>query len=385
MDALVHTSERFLHASFTRERFPLKRLVQTPLPEPLLAVSGPIILVHAAEQLGMEPGELLTALRELEIPIVRADATLDLATLRALAQHLEFALELRGKGRIEIGARLTLRELASRTLLSSVDLMLELERLGHPGLDADSLLDGELAALAVRSRGFEVVQRLEAALGADVIGIEENPFRDESHETGELVHAERFNVLRRGFSRRGLIVRVHGVGGMTLGPMLVNLDEGRGIGFVGAVPEGEEVVFDGDGSVRRSSGEDVTGYAFSWRGACFADSERAHARDFCFAHEDGTSPGRPALFALGTPAGALDREMVFPHAAEAIEMPGIRVGETRFAFFIARATFGSRDDATPTRTATPRTSAGIFTGLGSAIVSAFAPATPPRPEGDPHP
>ena len=86
--------------------------------------------------------------------------------------------------------------------------------------------------------------------GGEVIGMEENPVRrevtpeppdppDPSKPLGApRKNAELFRVYRRGFGRSLLQVRIWGVGNRTVGPMLVNRDEGRGIGFAGEVPDG---------------------------------------------------------------------------------------------------------------------------------------------------
>src|SRR5205823_2304629 len=80
-------------------------------------------------------------------------------------------------------------------------------------------------------------------LADDVIGIEENPLHGESFPapTGDppvaeplpVKHAQLFTVLRRGFGREPLSVEITGIGERTVSPMLVNRDEGRGIGWVG--------------------------------------------------------------------------------------------------------------------------------------------------------
>jgi hypothetical protein len=94
---------------------------------------------------------------------------------------------------------------------------------------------------------------------------------------------------------------------------------------------------------------DVSTIAYSWKGACFADSA-PHARDFVF---DG--PGVPAkfraTFAESIPVDGLDRGALVPHASEFLTPPGINVGETRFAFFVQQAHLGFRalpGDVAPT-------------------------------------
>jgi hypothetical protein len=194
----------------------------------------------------------------------------------------------------------------------------------------------------------------------ELLGIEENPlWRDETDKTGRK-HGERFSLLRKGFERALLQVRVTGQESRTIGPMVVNRDEGHGIGFVGAVPAAETLVFVEEGRVSLQGG-DVTALAYSWKGACFAGPDARPGFDFVF---DGPGVGSApvARFVETTPPGALDREAVFPHGGESIEMPGVGVGETRLAFFVQEGHFGLRDGADPpTNLApTPRTTAAYF-------------------------
>jgi hypothetical protein len=57
----------------------------------------------------------------------------------------------------------------------------------------------------------------------------------------------------------------------------------------------------------------------------------------------------------------LDRGFAFPHAGAPIPMPGIAVGITRMAFFVARAHFGTQPAlASPARTVVPRPFVGVF-------------------------
>ena len=67
--------------------------------------------------------------------------------------------------------------------------------------------------------------------------IEENPFSPAKTSEPRASMASCSACLRRGFERDTLQVLVTGVENRTLGPMLVNRDEGHGVGFVGARAE----------------------------------------------------------------------------------------------------------------------------------------------------
>ena len=178
--------------------------------------------------------------------------------------------------------------------------------------------------------------------GADeILGIEENPIHLEPPEPRTPVprsQRELFTVSRRGFSLSKLRVAITGVENRTLGPQLVNRDEGRGFGFFGAVPKDQALELDEHGRLTLD-GNDVTELGYTWRGACFAD-EVPHVRDFVF-DGPGIDPNRRATFAVAIPVDALDRDATFPHVAQPLDGPGIGVGTTRFAFFVEEATLST--------------------------------------------
>ncbi|MEP7380581.1 MAG: hypothetical protein ABI910_02790 [Gemmatimonadota bacterium] len=212
----------------------------------------------------------------------------------------------------------------------------------------------------------------------ELIGMEENPVRRESTPETPRTHRELFFVHRRGFGRSLLQVQLTGVGHRTVEPMLVNRDEGIGIGFAGVVGDGELLVFD-EGGRTSLDGTDVSADAFAWRGACFAgdDDSVAVPRDFVF-DGPGADAARRATFAVGVPFDALDGAFSFPHAGDPIPMPGIGVGTTRFAFFVREAHFAAVDESVdPHRPIplSPRTHAGVLDA------SVFAP--PPDAEQAP--
>lgn len=196
-------------------------------------------------------------------------------------------------------------------------------------------------------------------LATEVIGLEENPTRRELTDRVERTHGELFDILRRGFTRALLQVRVHALADRTVGPRLTNRDEGHGVGWAGPpLAAGQVLVFGEDGRVRRDEA-DVTAFAYAWQGACFAAATSPLASDFVFDGA-GVDPARVARFAVATPPGALDREFSFPHAGQPLPMPGIGVGRTHYAFFVQVAHAGHRRDDDTALAPTPRHAIGWF-------------------------
>lgn len=204
----------------------------------------------------------------------------------------------------------------------------------------------------------------------ELIGLEENPlWRDTTDSTGRR-HGELFTLIRRGFERALLQIRITGeANNRTKGPMFVNRDEGHGVGFTGTVPHGSALVFTEEGRALLD-GVDVTSLAFAWRGGCFAETDARSPFDFVFDGEGRDPKKSPARFVEMKPSVALDREAVFPNAGESLPMPGIAVGVTRLAFFVQEGHFASREgtpEAPAVRTVTPRTRAALMDA------SVFAP------------
>ena len=187
----------------------------------------------------------------------------------------------------------------------------------------------------------------------EIIGLIENPRRRETTDATFRHHGEVFEVKRRGFERVRLAIQVYGEAERTHRPMVVNRDEGRGVGFMGQVPAGSLLEIDEDGHARLD-GADVTSFAFSFQGAVFADADAPHAKDFRFDAADCT-------FAVSQPAGAIGRGYSYPHAGQPITVPGIGVGVTRYAAFCGLAHFGSRINAeAPVVTPVPTAFSGTF-------------------------
>lgn len=206
------------------------------------------------------------------------------------------------------------------------------------------------------------VRRERVVTAEDVVAIEENPLFRMALDPAPRRHRELFTVLRRGFDRALLQVEITGELNHTLAPMLVNRDEGQGIGFDDAVPAGGELVFTEDGRASLD-GADVTSLAYGWRGACFAGADASATRDFVFAGEGLPRAAKPATFVVTGPVAAIDREASFPSEGADVEPLGVAVGETRFAFFVREAHHGVRYDngaGTIDRIVSPRIAAGLF-------------------------
>jgi hypothetical protein len=130
-------------------------------------------------------------------------------------------------------------------------------------------------------------------------------------------------------------------------PMVVNRDEGCGVGYAGTVPAGQLLQFTEEGRALLD-GSDVTANAFAWKGACFADADR-HPADFVFDAPE-------TRFAVAYPDKALDSDFIFPHGGQSLPMPGISVGETRFAYFAGVAFWSGA------RRVSPRPAVGFADG-----------------------
>lgn len=240
------------------------------------------------------------------------------------------------------------------------------DRYWHAARVVDRL---RLARLEQNADGGSTLHELPVA--EEVLGIEENPLWRADTDHTPRAHGELFTLLRRGFERALLQVHVTGEGERTVFPMLVNRDEGHGIGYAGIVANGQELVFTEEGRVLLA-GTDVTTHAFVWQGACFAGDDASSEVDFVFTGE-GLDPRRkPARLVTMAPLQALDREAAFPSDGASLPMPGIAVGLTRLAFFVREAHFAA-EHGTPSvlRSVTPLTGAAIF--------DAAVAAPPPLP------
>jgi|GEM_PF-1158232 len=199
-------------------------------------------------------------------------------------------------------------------------------------------------------------------LPLEFLGIEENPKRIAEFGPKELHHREYFQVLRKGFDDALLEIRIRGVGLGTVSPMIVNRDAGHGVGLYAAIPDGQEVVLT-QGGRALLNGKDITSRCYAWQGACFAEDVGASGnanehlatggRDFVFADQaqlpaDGGDDGMDiSRFVRASPAQTLDREALLPHGGDSLSMPNVRVGKTRFAFFVQHGHFAAKNIAVP--------------------------------------
>lgn len=204
----------------------------------------------------------------------------------------------------------------------------------------------------------------------EVLGLEENPLRRAEQPPAERRHGECFEILRKGFDPARLEISVIAEADRTIGPLIVNRDQGRGVGYAGTVPPGQTLTFSETGRAA-IAGADVTAFAYGFEGAVFADAEVPATTDAGFD---------AAAFVTAFPTGALDRGFTFPHSGASLSMPEVAIGRTRMAFFVQEAHFGLAPTpaAAPTPPplpvpSTPRTAIGFFSGPGAALGSVFAP------------
>jgi hypothetical protein len=171
-------------------------------------------------------------------------------------------------------------------------------------------------------------------LEPDLLALEENPFRDADLDPAPKKHGQLFQVIRGGLENVDVTVRVLGVAGRTVRPMVVSTFAGHGLAFEGSVAEGSELRFEASGRVTLD-GAEVTGSAWSFQGAVFASSTATRpARDFLFAGrpQDGD---RQARFVETAPlADALDVSASFPHGAPGVGPLRLPLGESRWVGFV---------------------------------------------------
>jgi hypothetical protein len=371
-DGLFHSADLFWHSSFVRNRSPLTRTVPSLAPSKLVHMNATIAVSELADQMLMRPQDVVAAMAKAGIAPARADADVDLATAETVAALFGFAVERYPRGIATMDASTTVADLARRIGVPTGEIAARLAAAGVEGATRDTVLAPETAVAVARKYGFRLDQRLGPAF--EVLGIEENPLRREIFAEQKCFHGHCFDVLRRGFGRVLLRAEIAAVDDRTWGPMLVNRDEGRGVGFFGNVPPGKTLLLaeDGKAALVTKDGDkvldstDVTNLAFSWHGACFADAGKPGAADFTF-------DSARTQFAVATPDGALDREFVFPHAGNPILPAGVGVGVTRMAFFIQEAHLSSREgtpEVPAIRAITPHYA------IGFADQSVFAPPPP---------
>jgi hypothetical protein len=212
----------------------------------------------------------------------------------------------------------------------------------------------------------------------DVLALEENPPRPAEMAPTARASGDRFQLLRVGFGTVPVTIRVLGLGGGTVDPMVVNVDAGYGFGYLGTVPGGSELQFTSDGQVTLD-GADVGPLGFSFSGAVFASGGELRPGDFVFA--DSSRPPGPAdaSFAVTAPTtDAFDPAPAFPHPELALAPATALSGESRWAFFESVGHFGSLvgNQAVPT---SPGPTGGYLDGgpPGSRSAVFASTGTPP--------
>ncbi|MET0400159.1 MAG: hypothetical protein ABW277_25440, partial [Longimicrobiaceae bacterium] len=329
------------------------RLAFEQLPAEVVAAEFGFAVV-APGRVPVGPGATAAGLaRLLGIPPAQVEARLPGAARPGAGLHTPLS-EREGRALVEALGRtpvregvvrmrrsITVAELAGALGVRPSEALRQLRVLDAPAAGPAARLDAATAARVARWRAFAVDQELPTR--PELLGIEENPLRREGGEPRDWRSGESFPVLRRGFGRAMLRVSVTGVGDHTVGPMVVNRDEGHGIAWAGTVPDGQTLVFGEDGHARLEDA-DVTSRAWAWKGACFAgsDDDPLRPRDWVFAGP-GAPPARAATFAAATPAGAFAAGFAFPHAGHPVPMPGVGLGKTRFAFFTQEAHYSGAD------------------------------------------
>ena len=376
-DEFFHSADHFWHSTYVRNSLPLTVAVTADLPPAEVLMGDTIALAVLSQRSRIGVARLIERAQAAGYTDATFGTRITFDDADAIATLEGFTVQRVPRGTIELTGPITATDLALRIAITAARVRGDLTALAGFTLAADALLTPQQAAIVARKFGYRVMLRPQERLEA--LGLEENPLHRESRPPIPVAHGQTFTVRRRGFGRQLLRVQIEGVEDLTMGPMVVNREEGRGVGFFGAVPAGSKLLITEEGRVYLD-GADHTTFAYSWTGGCFADAV-AHTRDFVF---DGphAPAGRVARFATVTPAGALDREAIFPHAAESLVMPGINVGETRLAFFVQQAHTGFRvppastfDDLLPT----PRNT------IAFANQSVFAGGDDPLNPVGPHP
>lgn len=373
-DDFFHSRDLFWHGTFVRTRLPLVRSVPVPVDPPVVTVGVGLTIFDLATTLDVEPADVLATAVDLGLDIPDVDTPIDEAAAEQLAVAHGGAVARPIAGTLTIEGPIAAGLLARRLGVRSADVVSRLEPVDGEPADADALVPLDAAAVIARRFGTELRQRLEPA--HDVLGIEENPLRREEREQVDTSHGHRWTVLRRGFGETTLRAEVEGLEDRTVGPMLVDRDAGHGFGWFGTVPDGAILSFEEDGDVLLD-GEDAGDRAFSWRGAVFANSREHHVRDFVFPITS-IDDERWARFVVATPSGALDRDAEYPHDGEPIELPEVRVGATRMAFFVQVGRLSSREGS-PEEPVVRRVTPHPFIGFADRSVFAATPdpAGPP--------
>ena len=213
----------------------------------------------------------------------------------------------------------------------------------------------------------------------DVLAVEENPQRPAQLAPAARASGDRFQLLRVGLDTVPVTIQVLGVGDGTVGPMVVNVDAGYGLGYLGTVPAGSELQFTSDGRVTLDAA-DVGPLGFSFSGAVFANEGELRPEDFVFAHSSGPPGPKDASFAVTAPtADAFDPAPAFPHPELTLVPASAPSGESRWAFFESVGHFGSLvgNQAVPARASRVATWTAARPGRGAPCSHPPARRRPP--------
>ena len=193
----------------------------------------------------------------------------------------------------------------------------------------------------------------------DILALEENPFRTADIKPSGKKHGQAFQVVRGGIDDVTVTIRVIGIGGRTVRPMVVECHAGQGVVFEGSVADGSELRLEASGRATLD-GADVTGSAWAFRGAVFGSStEKRNSHDFVFAGRplDGD---RQATFVVTMPlADATSATSAFPHGAATITPMGLPRGLSRWVPFV-RPGHASGPSGSPPRHKLGRFDASVF-------------------------
>jgi len=370
-DDFFHSADHFWHSTFVRPSAPLVVEIGVSLPAARVLMGDTIALAVLAQRSGVTTSAILARALALGVAGATPATRVPLDVADDIGGAEGFQVQRVRRATLALTGGLTRAMLAVKLGVSDARLEGALRALLALDSAADTMLTPQQVAVAARKWGYGVT--LQPLARHEVVGLEENPLQRERHPAIECAHGRLFTVRRRGFGRQVLRLQVHGIEDFTVGPMFVNRDEGRGVVFNGRVAAGSQLLVTEEGRVFLD-GADQTSMASSWNGACFADAAAPCKRDFVFDGR-GVGAARRARFAVFVPAGSLDRDGVVPHAPESLVMPGINIGETRFAFFVQQGHLAHRGTP-PARDLTPTPRMFIGFADQSTFAADVAPGSP---------
>ncbi len=199
-------------------------------------------------------------------------------------------------------------------------------------LDHDSVRGGFIHRLRVR---HHVMEEGEPRARDGAIVLVENPVVDRVSDDAALRQRESFRVVRGGFFAGPPAIRITGVGDRTVGPMIINRSKHEGLGFAGALEDGQTLTFTSDGRALLD-GIDATAHAYHFRGALADDPVPAGG---------GLAPPRVPWWhrrtATVTPLRAMDTGVPRPAIVPATKLPALdlELGESEWRFSVQDAAF----------------------------------------------